>query len=170
MAKPKQLPLMQTAYSSQFHAKPMLDLSANRELCEVNRKSGAGTMPKAHQPFTSTSSYFDFCSHRPLQQAAVKVDPRAGDSLLGTLGREFGATLSQARETYSWPEPLKGGHAEPARPRGYLDMPHGRPTDGLWKTSYSSEFGWTGKPRRRKFGTLHPQRSASAGAVGIGQV
>lgn len=26
-----------------FHAKPMLDLSANRELCEVNRKSGPGT-------------------------------------------------------------------------------------------------------------------------------
>eukprot|EP00440_Ansanella_granifera_P072844 gb/GFBE01079051.1/.p1 GENE.gb/GFBE01079051.1/~~gb/GFBE01079051.1/.p1 ORF type:complete len:151 (+),score=7.59 gb/GFBE01079051.1/:1-453(+) len=147
---------MKSMYGSEFGSFGVTDYEMNKQAADFNKLKGRGG-PKGQAPAPTRTEFRDFfCGARDdrvMKPCAVKVDPRAGDSLSHTLGAPSAGMTTTAREMFRWP----GSQSVPSLlpTRGNLELTEGRATD-FWTSEARNEYRWHGKPPRRRRPAMPP--------------
>lgn len=153
------LPNLRSHYATEFPQKTTDDLVMNRDAAAKLRtlgSSGALTPGLAFAPPLSCQTEFrDYYGDRAsIKPGVERADPRANDSLHRLMfGRPSLVKRSHAKEEFSNPAlrargQVHGHHGGKPPMVDNLELTEGRATD-FWQSSYRSEFGWVGPPRRR---------------------
>lgn len=156
------LPNLRSHYATEFPQKTMADLSLNKDAAEKLRTLGSsGTLTQGlafAPPLSSQTEFRDYYGDRAsIKPGVERADPRANDTLHRLMfGRPSLVKRSHAKEEFCNPalracHQVHGPHSGKPLAVGNLELTGGRATD-FWQSSYRSEFGWVGPPRRRLHG------------------